>query len=68
MVGVAFGGYLGGSVGIEDVPGEVHGVAAHVADLPAAEVVIDVPLEAVGAGSAGEILGVVGVVGCGAEP
>ncbi len=68
MVGIAFGGYLGGAVGIEGVPGKVHGVAAHIADLPATEVVIDIPLEAVGSGGAGEVFGVVGVVGCGSEP
>ena len=55
-----------GQLGVDHVPGEVHGVAAHVAHLADAEVPVHVPLQAIAA--LGEIARVVGVVGRGSEP
>jgi len=65
-IALAFGG--GGEAGVYGVPGEVHGVAAHVADLAAAEVPIHVPLEAVHAGTAREVFRIPGMLGRGAKP
>ena len=49
--------------GVDAVPGDIHGMAAHVADLAVAEIPIHVPLQAVRPGSAGEIAGIVGMEG-----
>ncbi len=61
-IAFAFGG--GGQAGVNGVPGEVHRVATHVADLAGAKVPVHVPMEA----AALEILRVVGMKRRRAEP
>jgi len=58
----AFGGSR--EFGVDGVPGEVHRVAAHIADLPGAPVPMHVPMEA----AAFEIFRVVRMEGRGTEP
>ena len=65
---LALGLRRGGQRRVNGVPQQVHGMAAHVADLSGAEVPEHVPGEAVRAGPAGKIARVVGVLGRRAEP
>ena len=54
--------------GIDGMPGEVHGMAAHITQLAATEVPVHIPAQAIHARTAGEVAGVVGVHGRGPDP
>ena len=59
--GVARGLGAEGQIGVERVPGQVHGVVSHVANLPGTEIPIHVPGKTIHARPALEVTGVVGM-------